>query len=196
MGGCVVPWLRLLAVTVALVLADSAVVTLALPDILQAPAHLRRAGRLGADRVQSRAGARRGTDGPDLRPGATADPQCRRDSGVRRFLGVVRVGGVDRRAGRSSVRAGAWRRVGAGRLPGATGRGVRRAARHRGLGHGWRGRNGHRTGGRRTADAGVLLAGHLRRPGPVCSTGRAGHALRSAPNPPTPDRHRPLCAPT
>ncbi len=32
---CVVPWLLLLAVTVASVLADSAVVTLALPDILQ-----------------------------------------------------------------------------------------------------------------------------------------------------------------
>ena len=186
----------LLAVTVALVLADSAVVTLALPDILR---HLDASVAqvawvliafnlvLGLGAVPAAMSFTRAQP---------AHPQRRRHRGVRRRLGVVRGGAVDRRADRGPVPAGARRRARAGRVPGAAGRGVRRAPRRRGLGHGRRGRHGHRPVRRRAA--------HRRR-----SRGRRSSwcrcrspCWRCRPRSPygaapelTPDRHRPAVRP-
>ena len=187
----------LLAVTVALVLADSAVVTLALPDILR---HLDATVTqvawvlisfnlvLGLVAVPTARG---------LRAGAAADLQRGRHRGVRRRLGVVRGGAVDRGADRRPVRAGARRRAGAGRVPRAPGRGVRRAPRDRHLDHGRRDRHGHRPGRR--------WAAHRRR-----SRGRRSSSCRCrsrcwrcrprsrcarAAGSPPPVRHRPAVRP-
>ena len=141
-----------------------------------APRHVRRAGRLGADLVQPRAGARRGADGGGLRAGRPADPRRCRHRGVRRRLGVVRGGAVDRGADRGSVRAGARRRAGAGRVPRAAGRRVRRAPRDRRLDHRRCDRHGHRPGRGWAAHAGVLVAGDLRGAGADRRAGGAGGA--------------------
>ena len=173
----------LLTVTVALVLADSAVVTLALPDILR---HLDTTVAqvawvlisfnlvLGLVAVPTAVGFARA---------AAADPQRGRHRGVRRRLRVVRGGAVDRGADRGPLPAGARRRAGAGRLPRAPGRGVRRAPRHRDLDHGRRDRHRHRPGRRRAAHPGVLVAGDLRRAGAVRRAGGAGGARRARPRP-------------
>ena len=168
----------LLALTVALVLADSAVVTLALPDILRnldttvgQVAWVLISFNLVLALVAVPTAVIFGA-------GPAADHQRRRYRGLRRLLGGVRAGGVDRGADRGAVRAGARRRVGAGRMPGAPGRGVRRTARRDGLGHRRRRRHRHGPGRGRTADGGVLVAGHLRGAGAVCGAGGAGGARR------------------
>ena len=143
-----------------------------------APRHHRRPGRLGADLVQPGAGALRRAGGRDVHAAEAAELHRRRDRGVRRVLGVVRGRAVDRRADRGPLRAGAGRRVGAGGLPGAPRRGVRRAARRRDLGDGRRDRDRGRTGRRRTAHRGVLVAGHLRGAGAVRGPGGPGRARR------------------
>ncbi len=166
----------LLAVTVALVLADSAVVTLALPDILQ---HLDTTVAQVAWVLISFnlvLGLARGADGGGLRARGRAGPRRGRDRGVRRRVGMVRCGAVDRGADRGSVRAGARRRTGAGRVPRAPGRGVRRAPRDRHLDHGRRDRHGHRPVRWWAADTGVLLAGDLRGPGADRGARRSGGA--------------------
>ena len=133
---------------------------------------------MGADLVQPRARAGRRADGHRLRSRAAAGPRCRRHRPVRRLLRVVRGGGVDRGADRGPVPAGARRRAGPGRVPGAAGGGVRRAPRRRDLGHRRGGRHGGRAGRRWPAHPGVLVAGHLRGPGAVRGAGGAGRARR------------------
>ena len=142
----------LLAVTVALVLADSAVVTLALPDILR---HLdTTVGQvawvlisfnlvLGLGAVPAavvlRAGCSRGSSAPSA---SRCSPARSAWCAVAPSIDVLIAARCVQALG------GALALVG---LPGAAGRGVRRAPRRRDLGHGRRDRHGHRAGRRRAA---------------------------------------------
>ena len=150
-----------------LVLADSSVVVLALPNVLGAVLDIDRAGGLGAGRVQSRARAGSRAHGVALAPGRRTLGHGRGAARARHRLRRLRRRRVDRPADRSPLRAGDRSCGGRRSRPRAPRRGRRRRAPGGEDVDGRRRRGRRPRPGRRRRDhPALLMARGVRDPGP------------------------------